>query len=307
MIKFATMGDIHLIERKPKYRKDNTKQAVMDKFVWILEEACKEKCSVFFIPGDLFDSWKVQDKFITMVNRILVEYIDSIQIVVVPGQHDLRYHMKGLDNTPMGILASAGLIQIASWQYPIEFDGFNVWGIGFGEDKYLNELQYSENDILLIHTMITDGKPLWPGQANWSGAKAFMRKHNFKYILSGDNHNRIITKIGDRVLINSGSLLRKTKLQLNYSPTLTIVDYSSCVISEHLVPLSPSEEVFNLDQIKVDASKQKSEISMDKLLETIRLKNQDVNPMYILQDVIDKEQPSDNVKFIIEDIMEKNN
>lgn len=303
----AIMADLHLMERKPKYRRDKTKQVLLNKFVWIIEKAIYEGAEALFIAGDMFDSSRVSQKFISKVCRLLVSYIEDIRIIAVAGQHDKYYRTTDLSNTPLGVLASAGLIEIAHWSYPIEFDNFNVWGINFGEEDELINLSKSASvaDILLIHKMITKGKPLWPGQSDWIGAKAFLRSVPFKYVFSGDNHQRIITNIGDRVLINSGSLLRKTKAQMGFQPILTLLSYENGTYEEYPIPISPPEEAFDTNKITIDESKNITEQSMVKLVDTIRSENITIDPKKILKKVIKMKQTSTNITDIVDDIMEK--
>ena len=303
-MKIAVMADIHLLERRPKFRKDNTPKTVIDKFIWTLNKAVEEDCELYCIPGDLFDTWKLQDKFLTTVAEILFSFKNRLRIIAIAGNHDMRYHMTDLKNTPLGILHAAGLIEIPSYNTPILVGDHIIYGIGWGEEEHLDDIPIDGSEILLIHKMITEGKPLWPGQTNWIGAKAFMRKYNFKYILSGDNHQRFISQIGDRVLINSGSLLRRRKDQQDHVPTLTILDCAESKIDEYPIPISPADEVFDTDKISKENCAEEYKNHMEKLIEVIKSKNASVKPLEILQEIIDEQKPSqavvDHINAIID-------
>jgi DNA repair exonuclease SbcCD nuclease subunit len=294
-MKIAVMADIHLLERRPKFRTDNTPKTVIDKFIWTLNKATEEECELYCIPGDLFDTWKLQDKFVTTIAEVLFRFKNKLRIIAVAGNHDMRYHMTDIKNTPFGILNAAGLIQIPSYINPIAIGDHLLYGIGWGDEKHLDDITIEGNEILLIHKMITEGKPLWPGQTNWIGGKAFMRKYNFKYIFSGDNHQRFISKIGDRVLINSGSLLRRRKDQQEHVPTLTVLDCAENTVDEYPIPISPAEEVFDTDKISKENRVDEYKNQMEKLIEVIKSKNASVKPLEILQEIIEEQKPYQDV------------
>jgi len=101
---FTAISDLHLSDKKPRFRKDsNYLETCYQKLVSILDHAVKYS-DALVIGGDVFDYPTVPRYVVTEVQNILSRY--NIRIFVIPGQHDLRYHAKGIKNTPLGNIVS---------------------------------------------------------------------------------------------------------------------------------------------------------------------------------------------------------
>jgi DNA repair exonuclease SbcCD nuclease subunit len=301
----ADLPDVHLMERSPKNRKDKIGETCLRKLKWVLEEA-SHKSNCLAVPGDLFDSSLSSNAFIGKVGRLFLDC--NIPIFAVPGQHDLRYHTRGLSNTPIGVLEAHKILKIPTIDCPIEFKGHVIYGCGWGDDEDLRELvdNFSvKNDILLIHRMITKDKALFEGQEDYIGAKAFLRRYPFKLVLSGDNHNRHITQTKNQTLINAGSMMRLTRGQIDYTPRLYFYDTDTSEISFTEIPCEPFEDVFDITKIEDDLKTEDRKQELDDFMRTINIDRSEIKFPLILHQVQEKIQPDKKVSDILDDIMEE--
>lgn len=303
----ASLPDVHLMERSPKIRIDKFKKTCLDKFKWCLETAKDQNCDALMIPGDLFDTALgiPSYEFVGEVLSLIRFY--ELPIVGIPGQHDLRYHVKGTKNTPFGLLESAGMIDVPSIKDPIDTeDGHKIYGCGWGQEDELKELISSgidvSNDILLIHKMITKDKPLFPGQYDYMTAKAFLKKYPFKLVLSGDNHQRHWTQVKKQVLLNGGSMARLRKDQIDYHPRLHFINIETLSVSFMEIPIQ--EHVLDLSKVEEEENIQDRKNKVDDLISAIKKDSQRANFPTILHHVTKQVSPSKDVQDLLDDIIE---
>lgn len=303
----SVLPDIHLMERKPKIRTDKFQDTCLRKFEWCLSTSKDKGCHAMMIPGDLFDtalgvpSYEFVGKVVSLVRFY------ELTLVAVPGQHDLRYHTKGTNNTPFGLLMSAGLIQVPTIENPIELIvGNKIYGCGWGQEPELKELINSgedvSKDILLIHKMITKDKPLFPGQYDYMTAKAFLKKYPFRMVFSGDNHQRHWTQVKDQVLLNGGSMSRLRKDQIDYHPRLHFINTSTLSVSFMEIPIQ--ENVLDLSKIEEEEKIQERKSKVDDLISAIKRDNKRANFPNILSQVTDQVKPDKEVRDMLGDIMD---
>jgi len=303
---FAGSGDLHITNKRPENRKGNYQKHLMDKFDQILTITEDTDSKLLAVAGDIFDSPDVPYKVTREVIEIVKKH--NITILVVPGQHDLRYHVSGLENTPLGILESAGAIHILSNKTPFKFQGVTFIGSGWNEEPLVDA------DVMVTHRMITKEGELWPGQINYASAHAILRKYpNMKCILSGDNHLphalRIKSPIS-RLQINSGSMMRSTKAQLYYSPRVWLIDTDEWTTKMVKLDVLDSSQVFDFEKIAIedtkDTDKKAASERIAQFISTLPQTDQEKpNFKNILSNLIDQVNPSAEVRNIINSTMEK--
>ena len=103
-MKLLLTGDWHLRLSPPRMRKDIYFHTQFNKVQQIFEIAKQEKCHYILQPGDFFDGVDASD----FVIQYYIKYLkgQDISILCVRGQHDLRYHSKNVENTPLAIMAA---------------------------------------------------------------------------------------------------------------------------------------------------------------------------------------------------------
>ena len=252
--------DLHAKERAPRCRTDDYFQTFLGKLKWIMELADKEGVAVVVFPGDVFDSYRASD---FLKSTLIGIFQDSwADVVVVSGQHDQRHHTLDLSNTPLGVLSAAGAVTVlGDWIFSRDKgDAGNkathFYGASWGQE--VPKRQYEEFfNVLATHRMIIKDNPLWEGQEDFSRAKNFLRASDFDLIISGDNHQFFMEEVGDRYLINCGSLMRSSISQVDHEPRVVLFDTDCREAKEFKVPIQPSEEVMDLEQ--VEKQKEKNE------------------------------------------------
>lgn len=301
----GSLPDMHLMERSPKKRKDKMKATSLSKFDWCLSAFEMEGIEFVGAPGDLFDTATASYDFTGEVIQVIRNY--QVRILAVAGQHDLRYHTRGIKNTPIGLLLASGLIEIPTIDNPITIDGRRVFGAGWGDEQNLRDLISSgedvSEDILLIHRTIVKDKEMFKGQANFSASKSFMKNYPFKIILSGDNHERFIQTFSDRVLVNGGSIIRLEKGQIDYEPHIHFIDTDTMQVTFAEVPIEP--DIFDEKQLEEDDAKARRKEKLEKLINIIKADTRKVSFPEILHSVTEQSKPSKRQRDLLDDIMEE--
>jgi len=270
MSKILITGDWHLSDSRPRSRIDDYLKAQKEKIQFIFDTARKERCQLIIQPGDLCDSFKTTDSFkVKWINffNLNIHKLGAPSIVSVYGQHDMRYHTGDIDNTPLGVLRAGIGFNLIEDELPLIYPGIDIYGAGWGKPvpKILRQESFN---ILITHRLITDSD-LWPGAESYDVAGAFLRKNNFKIIVSGDNHKKFVYKNRNRYLFNCGSLMRSKIDQFSHKPAIFILDLSVMKYKEILIPIEKPENVFSV----VEFEKEKEENrKLDELRDVLKRK-----------------------------------
>lgn len=299
----TAISDLHLTDKKPKNRSDVYFETCLEKFDWILGFS-KKYSDALIIGGDVFDYPSVPRWFLGRIFKILRKY--EQKIFVIPGQHDLRYHVKGLENTSLGVLINSGYMTLLKPDKKYMLGNASIVGLGWEE-----KLEEKSGDILVTHQMVTEFDPLWEGQTGYSTAPMILHKHKgFKCVISGDNHkcHSYINDAG-QVNVNCGSVMRSKKDQINFDPRIWIIDTDNFTDVEYeYVPIKDAKKVFDFSRIELEEKKaelqEQAKEKMDKLIKKLGNKNK---PDYkkVVRNLVKETKPNDRVKSIIADVMEE--
>lgn len=246
MSKYIFCGDIHIRDKVPVNRIDDYMSTQATKLCWLLDLA-KSESAIVVVAGDFFDSAKPSNYLLAWTIRILREY--NVRIIVTPGNHDLPFHsMHHVAHCGLWVLQKAGLIEV--WDHTgylgtdaleeLDIDLYCAeWGADIPEPVKTAKLA-----VLVSHRMIIDSE-IFPGQhADYS--KAFLRKNRlFDLIITGDNHQTIQFKAGNRQLFNAGSLMRMTTIQMEHKPCVGLWDSSTNNLDVLYIPIAPVVDVLD--------------------------------------------------------------
>jgi DNA repair exonuclease SbcCD nuclease subunit len=235
-------ADFHLSENRPQCRKDNYIKSQLDKLDFICENV-KSDDGIWLHAGDFFDTPKPSLFFVREIIKGLKRH--GVSPYIIPGQHDLPYHsLSDINKSALGVLSAAGVIHLITSTEPIEInDGVFLYGAPFGV-KTIKPLTNGLN-ILLIHELIIKDKPEWFGQ-NARTALQVLDSEPYDIIISGDNHNFFYVEHDYRLLVNLGSIMRKTIGQIDHIPRLLWTDFDSYDI----INIPHEKDVFREIEIK---------------------------------------------------------
>ena len=174
---------------------------------------CKVLC-----PGDVFDRWNAPPELINFALEFLP------RILAVPGQHDLPFHnLAGVKRSAYGTLVISDVIGDLSKEpchitSDVIVKGF-PWGVPITPPPLLGE---GEISIALVHAYT------WIPGTGYANAPEEGQATTAKYkgwdvVVTGDNHIPFTCKLGDTLLWNCGSLMRRTADQADYRPRVGLL------------------------------------------------------------------------------------
>lgn len=293
---FVASGDIHFKDKTPRYRKDEFSITQFLKFKQLLKyTAQKTKYAVLLLAGDIFDSKGVSYATVVKAMELIRAY--PIEILLVPGQHDLRYHRQGLAGTPLGVLLQLDNVHLLQPDKVNKIvTNFKFMGAGWEEEPI-----GTQGDVLVTHRMVTKTSGLWPGHTDFTTGKKLLQKYpQFKYIISGDNHKPHIIEHNGRININTGSMMRTNKDQYSYRPAFWHITKKG--VQKIAFKIKNSVDVFDTVKISQDEKVKKNNEKFKDLTDQVGDYTQKPNFERILKSVIVDVKPS---KAAITDIQQR--
>ena len=247
-MKILCCGDWHLTTKCPVNRKENYNELQRKKVEWILRLASEKGCNTILQAGDFFNSPVEPYSLIGWLLSLLVNSGSSYDhFFSVYGQHDLRYHSSSIENTPLSLLTKS--LRVTSLGgYGIghkNISGVKFSGVSWGEPVPAIDEKANVN-ILLIHKMIVEDKPLFPDQKDYISGRRFLESHKYDLVVSGDNHKGFLIKHNNSVLFNAGSLMRSNIDQKDHKPSVLIYDVLEKSYERYHIPIEPADDVFVL-------------------------------------------------------------
>jgi DNA repair exonuclease SbcCD nuclease subunit len=254
-MKVLIVGDLHLTNSKPRNRVDDYAETLKEKFRFILQTAKEEDCEVVLSPGDFWNSPNPSYEFFCEIIAEIEE--QQIQIITIPGQHDLEY--RNFENTALRALGiKSKWVKVLTAEDPhIIINGIDIYASPF--NKPIPEIEDKKSfNILLIHRMIIQEK-IWEGQKNCEPSNVFLRQQPFDLIVSGDNHNGFYQSFKGKYLFNCGSMMRSTTAQTEHKPFIVVFDTEKPDKYKIIyIPIEPAEKVFSLEDVQSEKGQNKS-------------------------------------------------
>lgn len=225
-MKILHITDSHGTVKGPESRKDIYYITFLRKLYELGYVIKKEKIDMVIHTGDLFHTARVSDKFAGQVSEMIKSW--QIPVYVVPGNHDIEgYTTDTIDQTKLGLLAKAGVINILDRDNPLNItttqNGEEYTIAISGQEYYAHidegnmrdfEMQQDEADfnILAIHSYITD-TPQHPD------IKCTMCQDivtDADIILTGHYHRQFEWSDGQNLnIFNPGSMMRVEQTDYN--------------------------------------------------------------------------------------------
>jgi len=315
---FIACADVHLTDSCPENRKDKDfLNTILEKVEEIFEITSSESSlKLLVIAGDLFNSPKIPYRVLNKMEQLKIKF-PEITVLVVPGQHDFRYHVNNLENTPLGNLKIMGLMEVLSPNTPIYKGPFRFIGAGWQEtisdDTFSSEERKKFKTVVLTHQTVVEKDPLWPGQKDYVTAEELLNLYpKADCIISGDNHAPHLLKKENRIQLNCGTIVRNKKTLMHYEPRVWKVSHDTLnwKITPLKLKIKPFKEVFDLNKIQkeeeIDKSKELAEERISQFIESLP-NNDSEQPNFteVLNSILKELKPSKEIKTIISNVMEK--
>jgi DNA repair exonuclease SbcCD nuclease subunit len=301
-MRFLITGDWHISLTKPEKRLDKDYfETVRIKLKTLIDSAIQTECDFILQPGDFFDSHKAND----FLKRYMIKTLShhKIKVLTVFGQHDLRFHSSDIRNTPLGVLQAAGVVHLAPNWEPLDFDGVHVYGASWFEDIPQELYDKKAFNILICHKMVLEEK-LWDGQTDGVFGNVLLRTNPFDLIVSGDNHQHFTSKVGRRLLVNCGSLIRTRIDQFNHRPAFYIFDTDTLDLQLEYIPVEQPEKVFDLTKAETEKEQNAVLIAfVERLKKNVKLEGLDFTKNIKTYMEEHEEQIDNGTKGILEEVL----
>lgn len=238
-------ADLHITSKRPLNRIDNYFETVLCKFEQIIK-LCNDTESNLIIAGDIFDSSNVGHKVVNSILRILNKM--KYAVYVVAGQHDMVNHKHSdLIGSPLLTLIESGKCKLLG-KDPIK----GMYGVSFGQE--VPEIKYKKSNILVIHKSITKEDPPFYLEDAISGEDAFDEYSGYGLIIAGDFHSSFVMKMGERILINCGPMMRNKIDYINYAPKVHLIKLDKKQIVPLRLEFKDSEYVFKIIEAGIEGA-----------------------------------------------------
>ena len=217
-VDFICTADWHTHWKVPAARKDLFIDAQWQKIRFITRMQERYKCPVLN-AGDIFDTWK-DDKDSNMLELLgMADKHFPQPMFCIYGQHEMPHHSgKATDRSPLNLLDLFKRIEVIPNGQGRIHKGFRIFGSGYG---YTEKVCGNPNTILLKHELVWKKEEPFPGAPPEGNVDRIMEDNpGHRLIVSGDNHQPFTHRQGYRSLINCGSLMRRTRAQRDYEPSV---------------------------------------------------------------------------------------
>ncbi len=285
-----------MVVDNPIARMDDLTATQWEKLKFVFDYAFRHDIEVILQAGDLTHTrrswWLVEE-----LGRRLVS--EPAKIYLVKGQHDSYYHDMGNQKTTTGVLISTGVIHLLD-DVPTSFrEKVHIYGCSYGEK--IPEVKTVGINILVIHASIGHDKNLWNGHVDFTDADTFLVNHpEYDLILCGDVHEKFIVQREDRIICNTGVMLRleASKQMMEHKPCFFVYDIKTSNIKEILIPTLSSDKVLSRDHIEKQKAQQENFADFVDRVKSIEGKGT-INFADNLKQVIYKNKISKKVEMII--------
>lgn len=222
-------ADVHLSEKPPIARSAEPDwYDAMCRPLRQMVKLCKEYDAPLVIAGDVFDKWNSPAR---LINFALHE-LQGVRVYAIPGQHDLENHSLELINRSAywTLVESAvvqhigpGVIVELPGAIPLRLHGF-AWKVPLKPNKKRHPLAV---EVAVMHRYV------WRKDRGHAKATAESHADNlakdlrgYDICITGDNHSPFNCKVGDCILYNCGGLMRRTKAEIDHTPSVGLIRHN---------------------------------------------------------------------------------
>lgn len=295
-MKIGILGDIHLRATKPTNRIDNYYETQFNKLTYAYNTFQNNECECVLIPGDLFHDYG-KDPYSITYDLIGFLMLHKLTTFVVFGQHDLKFHNLDVVDVPIQILNKTTLITKLDRKC-VQINDVLFYGKSWNE-QWPTPKRTRKMQILVMHHMLIQGDPLWPGQTGFVTIKD-MQEMEYDLVVAGDNHNGFVFSNGRKTIINCGSMMRMNIDQVDHQPFFCIYDCETKRTEKFNYPIQDAQIVFRKDIKKQDKKFHSDQIEIfNRSLNTVEIDGE-LSYRTNVQQVMQKKRVRKRTKELIE-------
>ena len=245
-------ADWHIRELIPVSRKENYLDQQWSKIEYIKQLQSKYNCPVY-MAGDLFHNWKPSPYLLSKFMEVCPK-----QLYVIYGNHDLPQHnFKLRYKSGIYTLEKAGFLKVLSGVH---------WKFKPSEKDYV---LLKGKRLLLWHTMVYKDKTNYITEVDLPVQSVMKEYSKADVIVTGHNHFSFTCKIGNRLLVNPGSILRQTLTEKDYEPSVYLYSSLSNSVQRHKLPFD--KDVFDFSYVG-----RRKKVQADKFIELLKEDDNDI-------------------------------
>ena len=259
-------ADLHIRASAPESRIDDYFNTQFHKFDFICSLASK-----YHIPiieaGDLGDKSHWTNILLRRFIEIVYKY--DVDILVVPGQHDLPHHrLDMIHESGIGVLHEDCTINVITG-----YKGY-VWPDSLNPSFYISSFPWGSSienierkeglSIAVAHQLVIENNLEWPGQVANKATDLLKKNFNYDLILTGDNHNPFICEYEGRLLVNPGSMCRMKSNQKDHKPRVYLW-YDNNTVQPIYLPIENNVINISSNKEEVEILNEKIQILIDKI------------------------------------------
>jgi DNA repair exonuclease SbcCD nuclease subunit len=268
-IKLAFFGCLHASDRPPLGRKDDYRQAILNKLQMISGICAEQDVAYAFVTGDLFHNKRPNRVSHALVQELMLHFqLFPCPVYVVPGNHDLGPdELDSLERQPLGVLARSEAVRwlLDAHLLAKEGDkGSQTWVVS---RPYSNEGDADPNYYALREEemsrmkkaprpviVVAHGSVLAPGDERpypYVNVDQIPGIKQVKLFVGGHIHEDLgIHNVDGTIFANVGSIARTARTQANYTRKVqmliaTINEGEEVTVESVEIPgVAPALEVF---------------------------------------------------------------
>lgn len=248
---FIAAADDHVRNGSPECRTDNYVEAIFKKLEFRNSIAKKYNIPILH-AGDIGDKnyfVKEGNGWTSAVYNRYIEAMHNVNIISCMGNHDLPGHdIQNINQSALGGLIESGVVELLN-ESTCRINNCNIYGSSWNCEIPMPTNPSSTN-VLVIHKMIINNLPLWPGQEAPKAQDILKQNPNYDLIISGDNHQTFISEYKGRLLVNCGSMMRSSTKQFDHKPCFFLYYPESNSVEKVFYPIDLPEEVISLKHIE---------------------------------------------------------
>lgn len=218
------------------------------------------------VAGDIFDKYNPPPEVVNYLIKSL-PCLGLPHIYAIPGNHDLPAH-RAEDITKSAYWTLVESERIRHLSKPFVVGNLRIHPFPYGTPiRPLEEPHDLYQEIAVCHEFVYTDKTGYPGAPEEQHLNNFRKRaRGYDVVVVGDNHKPFIATKQRPVVVNCGSLSRRTIDQKDYKPRVWWL-YSDNTVEPHYLDISkdaPMVDMRDFSDVKING------IKLKKFLENLR-------------------------------------